>query len=142
MQHNLEKATTWMRITPPAGSLRNINPAAIHTAFAHAFPGLPITELLDRIWRDEAYRELRQIRNMLAHRVASAGRIAYYLNSSFSRPSFSVTAWASDLSLDATTTASQYDWLRETINSGVEEIAAFAEQQLAYTEDRLRQLAW
>ncbi len=124
------------------GRLRGVDPRNTHTAFAQAFPGLPITELMGRILRDEMYREWQQIRNVLAPRVATAGRIVQYPSPSFSGPPLSVTQWATDFSLDAIMTASRYDWLRGTINSGVEETAAFAEHQLVYTEDRLRQLAW
>jgi len=56
-------------------------------------------------------------------------------------PPLAVTQWASDLQLDATTTSFRYDWLRETINRGVESTAAFTVQQLAYSEDRLPRLA-
>lgn len=119
------------------GSLRSIDPAHAHSVFAQVFPGLPITELLGRILEDATYREWRQRRNVLAHRAPTAGRTVQYSDSSFSGQPLSVTQWASDLPLDATMTASRYDWLRETINSGLEETALFTVQQLAYTEDQL-----
>ena len=121
-------------------SMRNIAAAKTHLRFTQVFPGLPLTELLGRILGDEMYKEWNQIRNVLAHRAASAGRTIQYQGPLFfqsGEPPLSVRQWVSDLPLDAATTTSRYDWLRETINSGLEETSAFAVQQLAYTEDQL-----
>ena len=86
------------------------------------------------------YKEWNQIRNVLAHRAATAGRTIQYQGPLFfqsGEPPLFVGQWVSDLPLDAATTTSRYDWLTETINSGLEETSAFAVQQLAYTEDQL-----
>ncbi len=117
--------------------------ANTHLTFTQAFPELPIRELLGRILGDEMYKEWSQRCNVLAHRVTTAGSTTQYqiFFQSVESP-ISVTQWASDFSLDATTTVSRYNWLRETINGGLEEAAAFTVQQLAYAEDRLRRLAW
>ena len=48
------------------------------------FPELPITELMGRILGDETYQKWQQIRNVLAHRVATAGRTVQHGDSSFS----------------------------------------------------------
>ena len=74
------------RILDPAqpGGLRGIDPARTHRAFAQVFPGLPITELMGRILGDETYQKWQQIRNVLAHRVATAGRTVQHGDSSFS----------------------------------------------------------
>ena len=130
----------WLDPNEPK-KLRKITPEGTRDTFKKSFPGQPITEHLERLIDDPHYQAWCDIRNVLAHRAATAGRIVY-LGPLKDGPSFSVTPWAFDIPLDAMMTASRYDWLRETINSGVEETAAFAEQQLPYTEDQLRQLAW
>jgi hypothetical protein len=122
--------------------LRAITPTETLHAFEQAFPGEPLTALLGQMISDGAYRQWSEVRNVLAHRVATAGRAIQY--QAFPRegePPLAVTQWASDLQLDATTTSFRYDWLRETINRGVEATAAFTVQQLAYSEDRLPRLA-
>src|SRR6266849_7340675 len=58
--------------------LRNIAPAATLQAFEQAFPGSPLTSLLGRLLSDETYRQWSEIRNVLAHRVATAGRSIQY----------------------------------------------------------------
>ncbi len=120
-------------------SPRSITPETTHDAYAQVFPGLPMTELLGRIQEDEMYKEWSDIRNILAHRVATAGRTIQLGSPNFSLnvPPLSVKPWGMDLLLDATTTASRYTWLRETINTALEETAAFAAQKLPYTEDQL-----
>ncbi|HYU76632.1 MAG TPA: hypothetical protein VEL31_28510 [Ktedonobacteraceae bacterium] len=118
---------------------RRITPEETHRAYTQAFPGLPTTEFLDRILRDEMYKEWSQIRNILAHRVTSAGRTIELSPFGFplNGPPLSVKPWGMDLPLDATTTTSRYTWLRETINTALEKTAGFAAQQLPYTEDQL-----
>ena len=120
-------------------SPRSIRPETTYDAYTQVFPGLPMTELLDRIQEDEMYKEWSDIRNILAHRVATAGRTIQLGSPNFSLnvPPLSVKPWGMDLLLDATTTASRYTWLRETINTALEETAAFAAQKLPYTEDQL-----
>ncbi len=126
------------------GGLRRITPANTHLRYTLVFPTLPITELLGRVQGDDTYQNWYYIRNVLAHRAATVGRTIQYPGPFWSQSGepLSVRQWASDLLFDATTTASRYDWLRETINSGLEETAVFTVQQLVYTEDQLRQLAW
>src|SRR3989442_12772496 len=92
------------------GGLRNINLANTYLRYTQVFPGLPITKLMGRILEDETYLAWQQIRNVLAHRVATAGRIVHYPGPSFSELPFSVTAWAGDIPLDAMMTASRYNW--------------------------------
>jgi hypothetical protein len=121
------------------GELLNLPRRNILFTFIQIFPDLPITELLGYILEDETYKEWSQIRNVLAHRAATAGRTIQYQGPIFFQSSelpLSVRQWGSDLPLDATT-AYRYDWLRETINKGLEEVEAFTVQQLAYTEDQL-----
>ncbi len=80
------------------------------------------------------------MRNILAHRAATAGRTIQYRGPflfQLDEPPLSVTLWASDLPLDATIIAFQYNWLKETINSYIEATAVFTTQQLAYTEEQL-----
>ncbi len=121
--------------------LRNITPTATLRTFKQVFPGEPLTALLGQMLSDETYRQWSEIRNVLAHRVATAGRsIQYPAFPLAGEPPLAVTQWAGELQLDETTTSSRYDWLRETINRGVEETAAFAVQQLAYSEDHLPRL--
>jgi len=120
--------------------LREITPLRTYTAFNQLFPGLPLTDLLGYILDDVVYKEWKDIRNLLAHRVATAGRTIEYSGSfpfQEERTPLSITPWASDLSLNTTTTAYRYDWLKKTINCGIEEIATFTKQQLPYTEDQL-----
>jgi hypothetical protein len=53
---------------------RSITPETTRDVYTQVFPGLPLTELLGHIQEDEKYREWSDIRNILAHRVASIGR--------------------------------------------------------------------
>lgn len=69
---------------PPPAQFPLLDPARTHRAFAQVFPGLSITELIGRILRDETYQKWQQIRNVLAHRVATAGRSVQHGDSSFS----------------------------------------------------------
>lgn len=120
---------------------RSITPEATRNAYRQAFPGLPLTELLDRMQKDARYKEWSDIRNILAHRVASIGRTIQERGPfgffSHDEPPLSVTPWGMDLLLDVTTTASRFTWLRETISTALETTAAFATQQLPYTEEQL-----
>ncbi len=120
--------------------LRAITPTSTYKAFKTLFPGLPLTDLLGHILEDAVYKEWKDIRNLLAHRVATAGRSIEYrgLHPFQGRGiPVAVTQWASDLSLTTTTTAYRYDWLKETINRGLEETVTFTKQQLPYAEDQL-----
>ncbi len=122
-------------------SPRYITPETTRDAYDQAFPGLPLTELLGRVQGDEMYKEWSDIRNILSHRVASIGRTIQVQGPfgffSSNEPPVSVEPWGMDFLLDVTTTTSRYTWLRETINTALEMTAAFAAQQLPYTEDQL-----
>lgn len=122
--------------------LRDIAPPETQRAFEQIFPTDPLTVLLGRIFSDESYRQWSQIRNLLAHRVATAGRTIQQSPGLFqsAEPPLSVTQWASDLDLNARMAASRYEWLKETINGGIEATATFVRQQLVYTEDQLPRL--
>jgi len=50
-------------------------------AFIREFPNLPITEYLGSLLRDRRYKEWKKIRNILTHRVATAGRTIEYSGS-------------------------------------------------------------
>ncbi len=131
--------THWVNHAQRLGP-RWITPESTRRAYTQVFPELPVTELLNRIPEDRMYQEWLDIRNVLAHRVASIGRTIQEqgpFGFSSNEPPLSVTPWGMDLLLDETTTASRYTWLRETINAALEETAAFAAQQLPYTEDQL-----
>ena len=120
--------------------LKKIVPEGVRDTFKKVFPELPLTEYLERLIDDPHYQSWRDMRNILAHRAATAGRSIQYQGPFLFQPDeppLSVTLWASDLPLDATILASQYDWLREIINSGLEAAAAFTIQQLAYTEEQI-----
>ncbi len=126
----------------PRLSPRFITPRTTYEAYRRTFSGLSITNLLGRLLEDERYKEWSEIRNVLAHRVAFAGRTTEYpfalpFGASFNEPPLVVKPWGMDLTLDATTTASRYPWLRETITAALEETAAFAAQHLPYTEEEL-----
>lgn len=82
--------------------LRNITPPATLHAFEQAFPGSPLTSLLGHLLSDETYRQWSEIRNVLAHRVATAGRSIQYrgpqlLDASELRPRPSVEATSCDI---------------------------------------------
>jgi hypothetical protein len=121
-----------------AKKLKSISPILTLNAFAREFPKQPITQHLEGLLKDARYKEWKDIRNLLAHRVASAGRSLQYsgpfLFQNAERP-IAVTQWSSDLSLDSVTTSSRYDWLKQTINSSLEVTAAFTAQHLPFTED-------
>lgn len=124
--------------------LRDITPAATFRTFERAFPGRPLTVLLGRLLSDEAYRQWSEIRNVLAHRAATAGRSIQYRGPMLfapDEPPLAVTQWAGHLHLDEATTSTRYDWLKGIINQGVEATAAFAAEQLAYAEDQLPRLS-
>ncbi|MDQ2716708.1 MAG: hypothetical protein M3Z08_17520 [Chloroflexota bacterium] len=124
----------------PRVNPRSIAPKTTHEAYVRVFSGLSITKLLGRLQEDQMYKEWSDIRNVLAHRVAFAGRTTQYqIGFLPNEPPLSVKPWGMDLTLNAQTTASRYMWLRETMNTALEETAAFAAQQLPYTEDQLDQ---
>ncbi len=134
---------SWLDPIEPK-KLRKITPRGTLKTFKQNFPGLPITAYLARLLADPDYKNWCDIRNVLAHRVATAGRTIQHQGLSLFQPDeppVSVTQWAFDLPLEATMTTPRYGWLKETINSGLEEVNTFADQQLVYTEDQLRQLA-
>jgi hypothetical protein len=123
--------------------LRNISPAETLRTFEQAFPGSPLTSLLSHLLSDAAYRQWSEIRNELAHRVATAGRSIQYQGPMLFAPDetpLAVTQWAGQLHLDEATTSSRFDWLKGIINQGIEATAAFAVEQLVYTEDQLPRL--
>ncbi len=126
----------------PRVSPRAITPKTTYEAYKQVFSGLPITERLGSLLEDERYKEWSEIRNVLAHRVAFAGRTTEYpfalpFGASFNQPPLSVKPWGMNLALDAETTVSRYPWLRETINTALEDTATFVAQQLPYTEEKL-----
>ena len=121
--------------------LEDIKPRQVLDAFKQEFPDQPFTEHLDYLLRDTMYKDWRRARNLLAHRVAIAGRTIQESPSQSSEP-ISVRQWGGDLLLNATMTASRYDWLRKTIKSALEQAAIFTTQQLVYTENQLRLLMW
>jgi len=49
---------------------RNVSPSTTRAAFARAFGGDPMVGAMDSVTSDSAYRELREIRNILTHRSA------------------------------------------------------------------------
>jgi len=120
-------------------SPRSIKPEKTYDAYTRVFPGLPMTELLGSMRKDAKYKEWSEIRNILAHRVATAGRTIQLGSPDFSLnvPPLSVKPWGMDLLLDVTTTTSRYTWLSKTINTALEVAAVFATQQLPYTDDQL-----
>ena len=118
--------------THRGSSPRLITPKKTSDAYIQTFPGQPLTELLGRIQKDEMYRGWSEIRNILTHRVATVGRNIQMSSPNFlsNKPPLSVKPWGMDLTLDATTTAFRYTWLRETINVALEETVAFVAQYL------------
>ena len=122
-----------------------ITPRVTLQAFQQHFAGYALTTQLARMLADPAYREWSNIRNVVAHRAATAGRSLRYSNPSAlvggddARPS-AVTMWAGDIDLTADTTASRYRWLRETLNTGIEATLAFTKHELPYPEAQLPSL--
>jgi hypothetical protein len=53
---------------------RNVSPSTTRVAFTRAFGGDPIVGAMDAVTGDSAYRELREIRNVLTHRAAPGRR--------------------------------------------------------------------
>lgn len=63
---------------------QNVTPRNTFTAYGKAFPGDPLLTILETALKDAAYQELKQIRNVLAHRTAPGRQI--YLTVEGSEP--------------------------------------------------------
>ncbi len=63
---------------------QNVTPRNTFTTYGKAFPGDPILIILGAVLKDSAYQELKQIRNVLAHRTAPGRQI--YLTVGDSEP--------------------------------------------------------
>lgn len=122
-----------------AKKLRDITFERTQETFGREFAGQPITDQLTRIRQDPSYSEWKKIRNVLAHRAASAGRTLDYSRSLVSRTGLppDVTQWGGDIPLGVETTSARYAWLRETISTSLQAVAAFAAAELPYREDEL-----
>ena len=59
-----------------------VNPASTRTIYDKVFPSDPIISVFDRVLKDGAYQELKQIRNILAHRSAPGRQIYLQLGNS------------------------------------------------------------
>jgi len=133
--------TAFPLLVPVAGKLQSITFERTQQTFAGEFAGQPITNHLTRLWADPDYKNWKYIRNVLAHRAASAGRSLDYSRSlgAQTMTPLSVTQWGGDIPLSVETTSSRYIWLRETVNAGLQAAAAFAAAELPYQEDELPQ---
>lgn len=58
--------------------LKKIVPEGVRDTFKKTFPDLPLTEYLERLIDDPFYQAWRDMRNILAHRAATAGRTIQY----------------------------------------------------------------
>jgi hypothetical protein len=93
---------------------------------------------------DETHSPIERDPQCAVHRVATAGRSIQYQGPLFLVPdesALAVTQWTGNLRLNMVTLSLRYDWLKETINQGVEATAVFTVEQSAYTEDQLPSLA-
>ncbi|HEY7835067.1 MAG TPA: hypothetical protein VIG30_15940 [Ktedonobacterales bacterium] len=118
---------------------RSITLESTQEAFVREFMGQSITDHLTEIRRDPHYSKWKEIRNVLAHRAASAGRALDYSRSLVAQSAIppDVTQWGGDIPLSVETTSARYAWLRETINASLQAVAAFAAAELPYQEDEL-----
>lgn len=127
-----------------AKKLRSITFDRTLDTFAREFPGLAITKQLAYIHADPTYDAWKDMRNVLAHRAASAGRSLDYSQALVAQSASSplaaapdVTQWGGGIPLSSATTSARYLWLRETINTSLQAAAAFAGAELPYREDEL-----
>ena len=129
--------------------LRRISLAAAAAALEQQFLDAPLVARLRALLADGEYRRWGEVRNVLAHRAASAGRTFDYSHLPLplsgwpppagARPQ-TVEQWGGGGPLTAETTAARYRWLREALNACVADTAAFTAAQLAYEERELAQL--
>lgn len=122
--------------------LRAIKPGETLRVFQRHFSGHALTTQLDQMLGDPAYQEWSDIRNVAAHRAATAGRSFQYtdpdalLDGNHVQPA-AIMLWAGDILLATDTTSSRYQWLRETLNAGIEATLEFAKREIPYPEAQL-----
>jgi hypothetical protein len=113
-------------------------------AFTTRFPTSTITDCLKALKDDTTYSEWKDIRNVLAHHTASAGRTLDYSGSSapflWNGPPQAVKQWGGDIALSAESTTARYQWLREKVDSILGATAAFSADELPYSEGDLLRL--
>jgi len=103
-----------------AEDLRSINPQHTVKQFRKAFPEEGVTITLGKTLDDNAYKEWKEIRNILAHRAAP-GRIIY----GSTRRSAPAALWKVGIQLDESTTSSRRKWLATTMSSLLRETDNF-----------------
>lgn len=105
-----------------AAALRQVSVATTVKSFRAAFPDDTITLRMISVEHDPEYRDLKTMRNILAHRAASAGRDLHYIGLPASpgiggeRRPHTVKLWAGHSVINERTTNASYDWVVNTIN--------------------------
>ena len=100
--------------------MKSITPKKTAKQFKEAFPRESITTALNKIVTAQEFREWKEIRNILAHRVAP-GRVIYLSTKGSSRAAL----WETGIQLDKNTTASRREWLARTMNALLREADGF-----------------
>jgi hypothetical protein len=121
-------STSFPVATP--GDLRFITPKKTAERFADRFREERLTAALDRTINSNAYREWKDVRNILAHRTAP-GRIIYASVGSTKRPP-QPAQWkiGTGMQLDESTTSSRRKWLAETVGTLLREADGFTASRL------------
>jgi hypothetical protein len=126
----------------PPDKLRKITPNNTVEAYEKRFPNSPLTDLLrrvvdERVIAGKEYRKLEEIRNILSHRIAAAGRVLGYSSLLGSgEPPDSVRPWATELlALGSDTTATPFKWLQETLNACLVETEQFVMENTGNLQD-------
>jgi hypothetical protein len=103
-------------------ALRQVSVATTVKSFQAAFPDDAITARMISAEHDPEYRDLKTMRNILAHRAASAGRDLHYTDLPATpeiggeQRQHTVKLWAGQNVINERTTNVPYDWVVNTIN--------------------------
>ncbi len=102
----------------------SIDPKSTATHFALAFPTEPLTKALEQLNKDQAFKDWKDVRNVLAHRLAP-GRQHFVGGSQHGN-----AVWLTGIKIDTATTVSRRTWLVETLGRLMEAADLFTAMHL------------
>jgi hypothetical protein len=107
---------------------QRISPSSTESAYLRSFPGSPILAAFGATFADAAYRELREVRNVLTHRTAPGRTIFVNIGSDDDLPPL----WKiNNIPLDCETAAIRRAHVGRLLSALLEAAAAFVEAEFS-----------
>lgn len=104
--------------------MKNVTPEDTFERFKNKYKGEKITLALNQLIDSSEYKEWKEIRNILAHRIAP-GRSFHHGGSHHGE-----TLWIKGIQIDNNTTVSRRKWLAKTFSNILQEAKDFTDSQI------------